>query len=87
MLTNETLDIGDFDASAFSKNSNANLVGGCRTAVIGNLPFERSVAEQMADKVGGQVKASDVRVWYPGGRVSDKQLVKHNNGSVIIIKG
>ncbi len=87
MWTNETLDVGDFNKEAFSENSNANLVGGCRTAVDGNLPGERSVAEQMADKVGGVVKASNVRVYYPGGIVSDKALVSKNNGQIITIQG
>ncbi len=87
MMTNETLDVSDFNKEAFSKNSNANLVGGCRTAVTGDIPFERTVAEQMADKVGGTVRASDVRVYYPGGVVSDQQLVKINNGTIVVIKG
>ena len=87
MLTNETLDVTDFKKSAFSKDSDANLVGGCRTGVKGNLPFERSVAEQMADKVGGTVKASNVRVYYPGGVVSDKKLVSKNKGKIITIQG
>jgi hypothetical protein len=50
-----------FEKSAFSEKSNANLVGSCRTAV--SATFERSVAEQMADKVGGTVTGSDVRVF------------------------
>jgi RHS repeat-associated protein len=88
MMTNETLDVSDFNKEAFSKeNSNANLVGGCKTAVKGDLPFERSVAEQMADKVSGTVKASSVRVYYPGGVVSDQQLVKKNNGIIVVIQG
>jgi len=73
IMTNETLDVGEFNKEAFSNNSNANIVGGCRTAVSGNLLGERSVAEQIADKVGGVV--------------SDKALVGKNNGKIIIIQG
>jgi len=81
----ELLDVTDFKKSAFSPNSNADLVGGCRTAVGGII--DRSVVQQMADRIGGVVKGSDVRVYYPGGVVSDEQLVKYNNGNVVTIPG
>ena len=87
MAFNETLNVLKFKSTAFSANSNANLVGGCRTAIKGNLFFESSVASQMAKKVGGTVKASSVRVYYPGGIVSDKQLVQHNHGEIVVFKG
>ena len=87
MAFNETLDVSKFKSEAFSANSNANLVGGCRTAIKGNLLFEPSVASQMAKKVGGTVKASNVRVYYPGGVVSDQQLVQHNHGKIVVFKG
>jgi RHS repeat-associated protein len=87
LMTDETLDVGDFKASAFSSNSTANLVGGCRTACKGNLPFERSVVQQMADKVGGSVRGSTSRVFYPGGVVSDAQLVAHENGEILVVPG
>ena len=87
MMTNQTLSVSGFEKNAFTKNSNADLVGGCRTAITGNLPFERSVAEQMADKVGGVVKASDVRVFYPGGVVTNERLIEKNKGHIISIPG
>ena len=81
----EELDVSQFDKKAFSEKSNADLVGGCRTAV--SATFERSVEEQMADKVGGTVKGSDVRVYYPGGIISDQQLVQYNIGHIVTIQG
>lgn len=84
-LTHDSLDPADFDKSAFSSNSCANLVGGCRTSK--GTWFKRSAAEQMADKVSGDVKASNVRVFYLGGVVSDKQLVGYNIGKIVTVKG
>jgi hypothetical protein len=84
-MTNATLDVSDFKADAFSSTAVADLVGGCRTAVGG--VFSRSVAEQMADKVGGTVLGSDVRVYYPGGVVSNQALVAPNRGSIVEVPG
>jgi RHS repeat-associated protein len=82
---NETLDVSDFDPNAFSPTSNANVVGGCRTAI--GTWYEDSVVDQLVDKVGGTVKGSNVRVYYPGGVVSDKNLVKKNKGEIVEKKG
>jgi RHS repeat-associated protein len=84
-LISEDLDVGKFSVSAFTTSSNANLVGGCNTAVSGTLG--RSAADKMADKVGGTVKGSSVTVYYPGGVVSDKQLVQRYHGQIVEIKG
>lgn len=86
-MTSETLNASDFNSNAFSLDANINLVGGCRTAV--SPFFGKSVAEKMATKVGpsGVVRASDVRVVYPGGVVTDKKLVSPNNGTIVILPG
>lgn len=87
MMTSETLNVSNFNAGAFALDADINLVGGCRTAIS---PFlGKSVAEKMATKIGanGQVRASDVRVFYPGAVVSDKTLVAPNKGTIVIIHG
>ncbi|WP_374163610.1 RHS repeat domain-containing protein [Arcticibacter sp. MXS-1] len=81
----EELDVSQFNKSAFTSNSNADLVAACRTAVPGII--ERSVAEQMADKVGGVVQGSNVRVQFDGGVRTNQQLLRSNNGRVVIIQG
>ena len=48
---------------------------------------KKSVADKFLHKTNGVVLASDVRVYYPGGPVSDKTLVKKNNGQIVIFKG
>jgi RHS repeat-associated protein len=86
-IFSKTLDVSSFDKEAFAQKSNANLVGGCRTAVDGF--WSKSVVEQMADKIGkeGLVRGSDVRVFYSGGVVGDAQLVQKNNGNIVEVKG
>jgi RHS repeat-associated protein len=86
--TSTELAFEDFNPNAFSADSCANLVGGCNTAVAPNvLHFEPSVAEQFADIVGGKVLASSVTVYYPGGVVSDEELVRPYGGKIVEIKG
>lgn len=81
----EKISIDSFHSQAFSANSVGDLVAACRTA-IDNL-YQKSAGEQLADKVGSSVRASDVRVNFPGGVATDNQLLKSNNGHVIIIQG
>ena len=89
MLTNDKVEPSDFSSDAFKSGCTINVVGGCRTAVDGDKPGEKSVIEQFSDKVDSKstIKGSDVRVYYPGGVVNDKQLVKPNNGNVVEING
>jgi RHS repeat-associated protein len=82
-LTHDALDPADFRKEAFKEDANANLVGGCKTCVPST--FGKSAAEKMSEKVGGEVRGSDVRVYYPGGVVSDEVLVKKNGGQIIVI--
>lgn len=84
-INHDSLDPADFDPDAFTGDSNANLVGGCRTSV--SVLFEDSAAEKMSKNVGGKVRASNVRVYYSGGVISDDVLVKKNGGQIIVIPG
>ncbi len=83
----ENFDPGDFNSEAFSSGAHINLVGGCRTAIPGI--FENSVMTQFQNKVDtkSDIYGSDVRVYYPGGVVTDENLVKKNNGHIIHRKG
>jgi RHS repeat-associated protein len=89
MMTNDKIEPSSFTAEAFGSGANINVVGGCRTALSGDLPSEKSVIDQFADKIDSNstVKGSDVRVYYPGGVVSDQQLVAPNKGTIVEIKG
>jgi RHS repeat-associated protein len=89
MMTNDKIEPSDFSADAFKKGCMINVVGGCRTAVDGNLLGELSVVDQFVKKVDptSTVKGSNVRVDYPGGVRTDEQLVAPNNGQVIVKKG
>ncbi len=71
---------------AFSSSSVINVVGGCRTALPTKMGG-KSVAEKLVPLAGEKVLASNVRVFYPGGPVSDKTLVRKNNGQVVELKG
>jgi hypothetical protein len=101
-ISDTNLDVEDFEADAFSDDSTANFVGGCRTALRPKIPytnieFGKSVIQKMASKVGKHVKGSDVRVYYSGidaaGTTSDENLVKYTidgettNGNVVTIPG
>jgi hypothetical protein len=80
------LQINRLEPQAFTSSSVINVVGGCRTA----LPTKtggKSVAEKLLPLAGDKVLASDVRVFYPGGPVSDKTLVRKNKGNVVELKG
>jgi RHS repeat-associated protein len=79
---NQSLDLNAFDSQAFSGDSNANLVGGCNTAV--GTP---SAGQIMATKVGGTVRASSTTVVYQGGVMTDQQLLKQYNGRVVEYQG
>ena len=82
----QRLDIGAFNKDAFTSNSTADLVAACRTALSG---WPRSSAmDQMAEKVGGTVSGSNVRVdFWKAGPMTNSELLKTNNGQVITIQG
>jgi RHS repeat-associated protein len=82
----QRLDIGAFDKDAFTSNSTADLVAACRTALSG---WPRSSAmDQMAEKVGGTVSGSNVRVdFWKAGSMTNSELLKTNNGRVITTQG
>ncbi len=81
----DELDFEEFKPEVFSKDSVADVVAACNTAV--GAVFEKSVAEQLADIVGGKVRASNVTVYFSGGVVSDEKLVEKYKGKIVEIKG
>jgi len=81
------LRIGKILPDCFSDSAEINLVGGCRTAIAPRYLGKKSVADRMIHLTNGKIYASDVRVFYPGGPVSDKTLVKKNNGKIITVDG
>lgn len=83
----EDFDPSEFNSNAFASSAHINLVGGCRTAIDGF--FEDSVATQFAEKLDktSTVYASDVRVYYNGGVMSDSKLVEKNKGTIVEKKG
>jgi hypothetical protein len=85
-LFSKSLRIHLLEPLAFCSSSVINVVGGCRTALPTKMGG-KSVAEKLAPLAGDKVVASNVRVFYPGGPVSDKTLVRKNNGNVIELKG
>jgi len=89
MMTNDRIEPSGFSASAFKSGAMVDVVAACRTSITGNLPFEQSVIKQFAGILDTKstIKGADVRVYFPGGVVSDKQLVKPNNGNIITING
>lgn len=72
---------------SFSEDAIIDVVGGCRTALRPKFLNKKSVAEKLQALTNGKIYASDVRVFYPGGPVSDKTLVKKNNGNIIELQG
>lgn len=90
MATDKTLDVSDFKSSAFTKDAKVDLVGGCRTAVPGNLPFEKSVIDQFAKILSpaATIKGSSTKVNYADGAVdTDQQLVEREGGKIVTIHG
>ena len=83
----EDFEPSDFDEDAFASGTHINLIGGCRTHK-GEF-FDASCAHQFRAIVDSKsdVYSTDVRVFYPGGVVTDEQLVKKNNGKIIHEKG
>lgn len=86
-LFSDRLKVHKLDSMSFSDSATIDLVGGCRTALAPNFIRNKSVAEQFQPIINGKILASDVRVFYPGGPVSDKTLVKKNNGNIIEFPG
>lgn len=94
--SNGSIDVDDFDSEAFDSGCWINVVGGCRTAVEGNLWFEESVVDDFVEIVDEKstVNGSSVKVQYSGGEVPDKNLVKYTdengkkvNGEIVTKKG
>jgi RHS repeat-associated protein len=87
----EDFDPSDLNSEAFAIGCHVNVNGGCRTAVSDNYIIyeEKSVVEQFAEILDetSTIYGSDVRVYYPGGKVSDKDLLKKNNGNLVKRKG
>jgi hypothetical protein len=86
-LFSDRFDIRKLEPTIFSDSALVDVVGGCRTALPPNYFRNKSVAEQFQPLINGKILASDVRVYYPGGPVSDKTLVKKNNGNIIEFQG
>lgn len=84
---NENFEPDDFKSSAFASGCHVNLVGGCRTAIPGT--WEDSAVTQFKEILDdkSRVYGTDVRVFYPGGKVSDEKLVEKNKGKIISKKG
>ena len=96
LLTNDKVEPSSFSADAFKSGCTINVVGACRTAIEGNLPGEKSVMDQFAEKVDSKsiIMGSDVKVGYMGGVRSNKQLVNYMgtdgvrvNGHIVTKKG
>lgn len=86
MLNFQRLDIGAFNKNAFTSNSNADLVAACRTSLSSWI--KPSAMEQMAEKVGGTVSGSNVRVdFWKAGPMTNAELLQSNKGQVITIQG
>lgn len=85
--TGDTFDPNDLKKKAFSGGAYVDLVAGCRTKIRDT--FEKSVADQFAKILDEKsvILASDVRVFYKGGVVTDEQLLKANKGNIIKIHG
>ncbi|WP_439183391.1 RHS repeat domain-containing protein [Carboxylicivirga taeanensis] len=86
----------DFESDAFESGAWINVVGGCRTAVDGDIPFEKSVVDQFTKLVDNKSKVhgSSTRVDYPGGPRTDMQLLNYTkkdgtkiSGEIIIKNG
>ena len=77
----------DFSSDAFSGGCHVNLVGGCRTTVYSL--FEDSNVTQFQEILdeNSNIYGTDVRVYYPGGIVSDEKLVEKNKGKIEHRKG
>jgi hypothetical protein len=86
-LFSTKLNVNKLKSAAFTDSAMVNVVGGCRTALPPNYFRKKSVAEQFQRLTCGKIFASDVRVYYPGGPVSDKTLVRKNNGNIIEFQG
>lgn len=86
-LYSAKLKVNKLKSTAFTDSAMVNVVGGCRTALPPNYIRNKSVAEQFQRLTSGKIFASDVRVYYPGGPVSDKTLVRKNNGNIIEFQG
>jgi hypothetical protein len=88
--TGQNFDPSDLNASAFSSGTYVDVVAGCRTAVDWGLGLlDPSIVKQFSkilDKKS-EIHGSDVRVWFDGGVMSNKQLLKQNNGNEVIING
>jgi len=88
--TGQDFDPSDLSKDAFSSGTYVDVVGGCRTAVDWGLGiFDKSIIKQFANILDkkSEIHGSNVRVQYNGGVMTNKQLLKENNGKEIVIPG
>ncbi len=90
--SNQSFKAKDFNASAFEKSAEINLVGGCRTAVnrtFLGLTLSKSLVQQFSEILSknATIYGSSTRVYYSGGVISDKKLLNKFGGSIIEKKG
>jgi hypothetical protein len=83
---NNALHTRKWKSCAFSDSAYINLIGGCRTA-LPNKIFKSSAASKMQHLTNNDILASDVRVYYQGGPLSDTKLLEKNNGKIIRVPG
>ena len=83
------IDVDEFNSEAFQSGCWVNVVGGCRTAVDGNLPFEESVVDDFVEILDEKstVNGTNVRVQYDGGVQSDTKIIEENKGKIVTKKG
>jgi len=83
------IDVDELSGDAFQSGCWINVVGGCQTAVDGNLPFEESVVDDFVEILDDKstISGSNVKVQYDGGVQSDEQILKENKGKIVTKKG
>jgi hypothetical protein len=85
--TGENFEPDDFTSEAFSSGCHVNLVGGCRTTIPGSMEDSNVTQFQEILDQKSNIYGNDVRVNYTGGVLTDKQLLKTNNGKIVSRKG
>ena len=88
----QTFDPSDLKSNAFKSSAWINVVGGCRTAIDDTflgITIEKSIIRQFSDILDSKstIHGSNVRVFYPGGVVTDSKLLEKNKGKIVTIKG
>jgi RHS repeat-associated protein len=83
----QDFDPDNFDADAFAKGCWVNVTAACRTSKGGII--ENSVVDQFVKKLDptSTVNGSNVRTQFDGGKRTDSELLKANNGAQVVKKG